>query len=105
MYIIIAGAGMVGSEVASNLVEKKHDVVIIDEDKEVSLQFFHLGHDIVDGPTTIGLPKKVGHMTVVAMIRATPGRLDTVDRHICFLTKQIDPGGGNALHGAVRGRL
>jgi trk system potassium uptake protein TrkA len=35
MYIIIAGAGMVGSEVASNLVDKKHDVVIIDEDKEV----------------------------------------------------------------------
>ena len=35
MYIVIAGAGMVGSEVAASLVEKKHDVVIIDRDKEV----------------------------------------------------------------------
>jgi trk system potassium uptake protein TrkA len=34
MYIIVAGAGLVGSELARNLVEKKHDVVIIDHDKE-----------------------------------------------------------------------
>ena len=35
MYIIIAGAGVVGGELAFKLVESKHDVVIIDKDKEV----------------------------------------------------------------------
>jgi trk system potassium uptake protein TrkA len=35
MYIIIAGAGVVGGELAFKLVENKHDVVIIDRDKEV----------------------------------------------------------------------
>jgi len=35
MYIIIAGAGMVGGELARRLVENKHDVVVIDQDKEV----------------------------------------------------------------------
>jgi trk system potassium uptake protein TrkA len=50
MYIIIAGAGMVGSEVASNLVEKKHDVVIIDEDKEVCDRLYsELGVIAVNG--------------------------------------------------------
>jgi trk system potassium uptake protein TrkA len=33
MYIIIAGAGIVGGELAFQLVENKHDVVIIDRDK------------------------------------------------------------------------
>ncbi|MBD3181720.1 NAD(P)H-binding protein, partial [Candidatus Poribacteria bacterium] len=35
MYIIVAGAGMVGGELVRSLVENKHDVVIIDRDKEV----------------------------------------------------------------------
>jgi len=35
MYVIVAGAGMVGGELARKLVENKHDVVIIDQDKEV----------------------------------------------------------------------
>jgi len=35
MYIVIAGAGMVGGELARTLVENKHDVVIIDQDKLV----------------------------------------------------------------------
>lgn len=33
MYIIIAGAGVVGGDLAVRLVEKKHDVVVIDIDK------------------------------------------------------------------------
>lgn len=33
MYIVIAGAGIVGGGLASMLVEKKHDVVVIDTDK------------------------------------------------------------------------
>jgi len=35
MYIIIAGAGMVGSGLARRLLDKKHDVVIIDVNKEI----------------------------------------------------------------------
>ncbi len=34
MYVIVAGAGIVGGDLASKLVEKKHDVVVIDMDKE-----------------------------------------------------------------------
>ena len=34
MYVVIAGGGIVGGELASTLVEKKHDVVVIDMDKE-----------------------------------------------------------------------
>jgi len=34
MYIIVAGAGMIGGELGLKLVENKHDVVVIDQDKE-----------------------------------------------------------------------
>ncbi len=34
MYIIIAGAGMVGGDLARTLLQNKHDVVIIDHNKE-----------------------------------------------------------------------
>jgi len=35
MYVVIGGAGMVGGELARKLLGKKHDVVVIDQDKEV----------------------------------------------------------------------
>jgi trk system potassium uptake protein TrkA len=35
MYIIVAGGGMVGGELVRRLVENKHDVVVIEQDKEV----------------------------------------------------------------------
>jgi trk system potassium uptake protein TrkA len=35
MYIVIAGAGLVGRGLAAQLVKARHDVVIIDKDKEV----------------------------------------------------------------------
>jgi trk system potassium uptake protein TrkA len=35
MYIIVGGIGLVGGELARRLVENKHDVVVIDRDKEV----------------------------------------------------------------------
>jgi trk system potassium uptake protein TrkA len=34
MYIVIAGIGLVGGELARRLVEHKHDVVVIDSDRE-----------------------------------------------------------------------
>lgn len=35
MYIVIAGGGLVGGALARELLENKHDVVVIDQDKEV----------------------------------------------------------------------
>jgi trk system potassium uptake protein TrkA len=35
MYVIIAGAGIIGQEIIKMLVEKKHDVVAVDKDPEV----------------------------------------------------------------------
>ncbi|MFW6457057.1 MAG: NAD-binding protein [Planctomycetota bacterium] len=35
MYVVIAGAGMVGGTLAQQLVEHRHDVVVIDNDKSV----------------------------------------------------------------------
>ncbi|MBS3741467.1 MAG: TrkA family potassium uptake protein [Candidatus Cloacimonetes bacterium] len=35
MYIIIAGAGVIGSQIARKLIENKYDVVVIDKDEEV----------------------------------------------------------------------
>jgi len=35
MYVIIAGAGIIGHEVAKVLVENKHDVVVVDKDPQV----------------------------------------------------------------------
>jgi trk system potassium uptake protein TrkA len=35
MFIIVAGAGIIGKEIIKMLVENKHDVVVIDKDKDV----------------------------------------------------------------------
>jgi len=35
MYIIVAGAGIIGRQITKMLVEKKHDVVVIDKEPEV----------------------------------------------------------------------
>lgn len=35
MYVIVAGAGLIGYEITKKLVEKNHDVVVIDKDPEV----------------------------------------------------------------------
>jgi len=35
MYIVIAGAGLVGTGLARRLIESRHDVVVIDQDRAV----------------------------------------------------------------------
>ncbi len=35
MYVIIAGAGVIGSQIAKKLIENDHDVVVIDKDEDV----------------------------------------------------------------------
>jgi trk system potassium uptake protein TrkA len=40
MYVIIAGIGLVGGELARRLVENRHDVVVVDRDKEICDQLY-----------------------------------------------------------------
>ena len=35
MYIVVAGGGMVGGRLVRRLLEKRHDVVMIDTDREI----------------------------------------------------------------------
>ncbi|MBN1164099.1 MAG: TrkA family potassium uptake protein [Candidatus Krumholzibacteriota bacterium] len=51
MYIVIAGAGLVGSDLAVQLLEKKHDVVVIDQNKEIcDTLYAETGVIAVNGP-------------------------------------------------------
>ena len=40
MYVIVAGAGLVGGELSRKLAEAKHDVVVIDERREICDQLY-----------------------------------------------------------------
>ncbi len=53
MYIVIAGGGIAGSGLASVLIERKHDVVIIEKDRERCKQLYaELGVVVVNGSAT-----------------------------------------------------
>ncbi len=53
MYIVIAGGGIAGSSLAAVLIERKHDVVIIERDKERCEQLYaDLGVVVINGSAT-----------------------------------------------------
>ncbi len=53
MYIVIAGGGIAGSSLAAVLIERKHDVVIIERDKERCKQLYaDMGVVVVHGSAT-----------------------------------------------------
>jgi trk system potassium uptake protein TrkA len=53
MYIVIAGAGLVGMHLADRLTQSKHDVVIIDLDREVCEEAYRrLGAMTINGSAT-----------------------------------------------------
>ena len=53
MYVVIAGAGLVGRGLAERLIESRHDVVIVDHDKGVCEWLAsHLGALIIFGSAT-----------------------------------------------------
>lgn len=51
MYIVIAGGGLIGGDLARQLLEKKHDIVVIDQSKEVCDNLYaETGVIAVNGP-------------------------------------------------------
>ncbi|MGB2821111.1 MAG: TrkA family potassium uptake protein [Phycisphaerae bacterium] len=53
MYIVIAGAGLVGTGLAERLIESRHDVVVIDHDRNVCERVAaHLGAMALHGSAT-----------------------------------------------------
>ena len=62
MYIVIAGAGLVGGGLAGTLVEARHDVVIVDQDKSICEQLAsQTGTLAVHGSATdIGILEQAG---------------------------------------------
>jgi trk system potassium uptake protein TrkA len=51
VYVVIAGAGLIGGDLARQLLEKKHDVVVIDRDKDVcDALYAETGVIAVSGP-------------------------------------------------------
>lgn len=53
MYIVIAGAGLIGGQLAEHLVRARHDVVVIDHDKEHCERLYtDLGVVSVNGSAT-----------------------------------------------------
>ena len=62
MYIIIAGAGRVGSEITKIMVNNKHDVVVIDIDPEICNDIYsETGAMTINGnATTIRTLEKAG---------------------------------------------
>jgi len=62
MYIIIAGAGLIGRQVVNLLVENKHDVVVIDKDSEVCQSVYEeTGAITINGDATnLNILKQAG---------------------------------------------
>lgn len=62
MYIIVAGAGTIGAQVIKTLVDNKHDVVVIDIDREVCEAIYRdTGAMTIHGSATkINVLKKAG---------------------------------------------
>lgn len=53
MFVIVAGAGTIGKEVAAQLMENAHDVVVIDSDKDVCRSLYsETGVETVNGNAT-----------------------------------------------------
>jgi len=80
MYIVVAGGGMVGGRLVRRLLEKKHDVVMIDTDREVCNKLYaETGVVAVAGKATrIDILKEAGAEKADVMVVATPDDADNL---------------------------
>jgi len=79
MYIIIAGGGVVGRNLASRLI-RKHDVVVIDKDREVCQQIYsQYGAVTINGlATSISILREAGINKCDAAVAAMPRDADNL---------------------------
>ncbi|MHC4573663.1 MAG: potassium channel family protein [Planctomycetota bacterium] len=80
MYIIIGGGGMVGGGLARRLIENKHDVVLIDEFKEVCDRLYaETGVIAINGSVArIEVLKEAGVEKADAIVAATANDVDNL---------------------------
>ena len=78
MYIVIAGAGLVGRGLAGQLVEARHDVVIIDKDKEVCEQI----------ASRLGAMALAGSATSIEILKQAG--IDRADVAVCTMRVDAD---------------
>jgi trk system potassium uptake protein TrkA len=80
MYIVVAGGGMVGGRLVRRLLEKKHDVVLIDTDREVCNRLYaETGVVAVNGKATrIDVLEEAGTEKADIMVVATPDDADNL---------------------------
>ena len=79
MYIVIAGGGIVGGQLARRLLENKHDVVLIDPRKEVCDKLYaETGVVAVNGSNTnIDILKEAGE---IGRVRGVMAESDAGDK-------------------------
>ena len=80
MYIVVAGGGMVGGRLVRRLLEKRHDVVMIDTDREICNKLYaETGVVAVNGKATrIDVLKEAGTEKADVMVVATPDDADNL---------------------------
>jgi trk system potassium uptake protein len=80
MYIVVAGGGMVGGRLVRRLLEKKHDVVMIDTDREVCNKLYaETGVVAVNGKATkIDILLEAGVDKADTVVVATPDDADNL---------------------------
>jgi len=80
MYIVIAGAGVVGASVAQTLVQNRHDVVVIDRDREVCKHITaRVGALAINGSATdIEILEESGIRKAEVVVAAMPADADNL---------------------------
>jgi len=80
MYVIIAGAGMVGGSLAAELVKNKHDVVVVEKEKAVCENISRrFGALAIHGTATdIEVLEEAGIEKADAVVGAMPGDADNL---------------------------
>ena len=90
MYIVIAGAGLVGSGLASKLAAARHDVVVIDQDRDVCEELASkIGALVLCGKATdIGVLEQAGMRRADVVVSTM--RSDSDNLAFALLAKSFD---------------